>query len=144
MIDDRWIYWTDNEAGKIERVAITGESRTLIRSGQPYCVWPLAIDYSEQKVYWTDTCEHVLRSVDIGEPDKSATRIEIDTVFSGTSSITLFEDVLYWNEEGTVKATNKSIDNGDVITIFQGSSTSVPLVTVPVEVVHPKKQPNGK
>lgn len=140
----RWIYWTDREVGTIERMAVTGEGRQaqLVRGDLGKCIWPLEIDYSKQIVYWVNTCVNVLRSLQISNSEQSADRVEIGSSFSGTSSITLFEDVMYWNEGKVVKATNKSIERGEIIQIYQDSSS----LTYPVsmELIHPRNQPQGR
>ena len=138
----RWLYWTDNQAGNIERVAVTGERRQLVQNELAMCVLPVEIDYSEQNVYWANTCEQSLKSLHIGEPDQSVNRVQIDTSFKGMYSMTLFGDTLYWNEEGTVKATNKSVSLGEVVQIFKVDQ-SQSVFTIAVEVVHAKKQPGG-
>ena len=106
------------------------------------CVWPVEIDYSEQNVYWANTCEQSLKSLHIGESDQSVNRVQINTQFSGMYSMTLLGDTLYWNEGGTVKATNKSISLGEVVEIFKVDETQ-PVFSIAVEVVHAKKQPGG-
>ena len=141
----RWIFWTNNQEGSIERVAVTGEARQLVRGNLGKCVWPLEIDYSQQTVYWVNTCENTVRSLQIGDGNselQSADRVTIDSSFMGTTSMTLFESVLYWNEAGTVKGTNKSINLGDIVQIYQASE-SLSIVSVAVELVHAGKQPQG-
>lgn len=56
--------------------------------------------------------------------------------------MTLFENVLYWNEDKIVKATNKSIELGEIVQIYQGrQSLEFPVA---VELVHPGNQPQGR
>ena len=123
-------------------MAVTGERRQLVQNELARCVWPVEIDYSEQNVYWANTCERSLKSLHIGESDQSVNRVQIDTSFKRMYSMTLFEDTLYWNEEGTVKATNKSISLGQVVEIFKVGATQS-VFHIAVEVVHAKKQPGG-
>jgi hypothetical protein len=124
-------------------VAVTGEGRQpqVVRDGLGRCIWPLEIDYSRQTLYWVNTCVNVLRSLQISDSEQSPDRVEINSPFEGTNSMTLFENVLYWNEDKTIKATNKSIELGEVIQIYQGN----PALSVPaaLELVHPGKQPQG-
>lgn len=139
---NRWLYWTDNQAGMIERVAVTGERRQLIQGGIRSCIWPVEIDYSEQNVYWANTCQNSLKSLNIGDSDQPVNRVQINSAFRDTYSMTIFEDTLYWNEGRMVKATNKSLDLGEVVTIFEPDETSL-VFSIAVEVVHAKKQPEG-
>lgn len=135
-----WIYWTDREAGTIERVALTGEGRQaqLVRSNLGRCTWPLELDYSMQTLYWVDTCRNALRSLQITDSEQSVDTVAVQSSFSNTNSMTLFENILYWNEQTTIKATNKSIELGEVVQIF---TDSLALNAVVVELVHPGKQP---
>lgn len=142
-LSHRWLYWTDNKAGKIERVAVTGERRQLVQNELASCVWPVEIDYSEQNVYWANTCEQSLKSLHIGESDQSVNRVQIDTPFTRMYSMTLFGETLYWNEGGTVKATNKSNSLGQVVEIYKVDETQSSVFYIAVEVVHAKKQPGG-
>ena len=112
-----------------------------MRGGLGKCIWPLEIDYSKQTLYWVNTCVDVLRSLQISDAVQSADRVEIESSFEGTSSMTLFENVLYWNEDNVVKATNKSVEMGEIVQLYQVSSLG-PAVTA-VELVHPGKQPQG-
>ena len=124
-------------------MATTGEGRQpqLVRGNLGKCIWPLEIDYSQQTLYWVNTCVRVLRSLRITDSEQSADRVMIDSTFSGTSSITLFENVLYWNEDKIVKATNKSTEPREIVQIYQGNpSLSSPVA---VELVHPGNQPQG-
>ena len=138
----RWVFWTDSQNGKIERIAVSGENRQTVTDGLSACIWPIEIDYAEQSVYWANTCENTLRSLVIGESDQPGTRVRIDSPFTQMTSMTLFEDILLWNEGKTIKATNKSINLGEVVTVYQlGPEREV--LSVAVEIVHPKKQPGG-
>ncbi len=124
-------------------MAVTGEGRQpqLVRDGLGKCIWPLEIDYSRQTLYWVNTCVNVLRSLQISDSEQSPDRVEIDSLFEGTNSMTLFENVLYWNEDKTIKATNKSIELGKVVQIYKSNS---PLGSpVAMELVHPDNQPQG-
>ena len=125
-------------------MALTGEGRQaqLVRSGLGRCIWPLEIDYSKQTLYWVNTCVNVLRSLQITDSEQSADRVKIDSRFADTNSMTLFENVLYWNEDKTVKATNKSIELGEIVQIYQASLSIQFPVTV--ELVHPGNQPQGR
>ena len=137
----RWIYWTDREVGTIERIAVTGEGRQaqLVRGGLGKCIWPLEIDYSKQTLYWVNTCVRVLRSLQISDSVQSADRVDIESSFDQTNSITLFENVLYWNEDKIIKATNMSNESGEIVQIYQASQ-SVDLPVAAVELVHTGKQ----
>lgn len=139
----RWIYWSDREAGTIERVALTGEGRQaqLVRDNLGKCTWPLEIDYSMQTLYWVNTCQNNLQSLQITDSELSVDTVAIQSSFSGTVSMTLFENVVYWNEDMTVQATNKSIESGEIVQIYRGSA-SLPYPVV-MELVHPGKQPQG-
>lgn len=90
-----------------------------------------------QTLYWVDTCRNALRSLQITDSDLSVDTVTVQSSFSGTNSMTLFENILYWNEQTTIKATNKSIELGEVVQIF---TNALPVV---VELVHPGKQPQG-
>lgn len=137
----RWIYWTGTDSGKIERSAVTEGGIQLVKGGLQRCIWPIEIDYSEQKVYWVNTCQNTLKSVSILESKPFENRVEINSAFVGMNSMTLFGDLLFWNENGNVKVTNKSINSGEVIQIYENRDT---VFRVAVEVVHPSKQPGGK
>ena len=59
--------------------------------------------------------------------------------------MTLFDDILYWNEGGTIKVTNKSIELGDVIDVYEVPDSLASYVSyVTVELVHARKQPGGE
>ena len=140
------MYWTDTAQEKIERIAVTGKANTreIIREDLGSCIWPMEIDYAEQSMYWVNTCTSNLRSLKFGsDTDQSEDRVEIDSTFRSTTSMTLFKDILYWNEGGVLKATNKSIELGEVIDIYEIPAESIAF-SIAVEVVHPNKQPTGK
>ena len=118
------------------------DEQLLVREGLGTCIWPMEIDYAEQKVLWANTCEKTLLSLSIGDSDQSVTRIGIDSPLDSMSSMALFEDILLWNEGRVVKATNRSVDWGEVVTIYSVRPDRE-VLSVAVEVVHPKKQPAG-
>ena len=139
----RWIYWADREVGTIERVAVTGDGNQpqLVRGGLGRCIWPVEIDYSKQTLYWVNTCLNDLLSIQITDSEQSADTVAIGSPFEATNSMTLFDNVLYWNEDKIVKATNKSIELGEVIQLYQASAgIQFPIA---MELVHPGKQPQG-
>ena len=121
---------------------MSGEDQQLVTDVLSRCVWPMEIDYAEQKVLWANICERTLLSLSIDDSDQSVTRVLIDSPLSSMNSMTLFEDILVWNEGTIVKATNKSVDQGEVVTIYS-VGPGHGAFSVAVEIVHPKKQPGG-
>lgn len=105
------------------------------------CIWPLEIDYSKQTLYWVNTCVDELLSIQITDSEQSPETVAIDSLFDGTNSMTLFDNILYWNEDKIVKATNKSIELGEVVQLYQASEGL--QFSIAMELVHPDKQPQG-
>ena len=105
------------------------------------CIWPLEIDYSKQTLYWVNTCVNELLSIQISDSEQSPETVEINSRFEGTNSMTLFDNILYWNEDKIVKATNKSIELGEIVQLYQASEGV--QFSIAMELVHPGKQPQG-
>ena len=136
----RWLYWTDTATKTIERAAITGDGREVIRQEpQDSCVYPLLLEYITHTIYWIDTCAFFLKSVRM-DGSLSSNEVNIARNIQRSTGMTLLHDSLYWTEPLDIYTTN--ITTGTPVHHLFQSTQFQSLGGI--EVVHPDKQPNGR
>ena len=135
----KWIYWTDwGEKPRIEKSGLDGSNRALVVPTNIKMPVDLTIDYTENRLYWTDAELHFISSCDL---DGKNSRQILSGEASHPMSIDVFGDMVYWSEwfSHSLRQANKH-DGTSVETIY-GSSASSPSG---LRVYHSTKQPRGK
>uniref|UniRef100_A0A803V497 Low-density lipoprotein receptor-related protein 2 n=1 Tax=Ficedula albicollis TaxID=59894 RepID=A0A803V497_FICAL len=129
------IYWTDwADRAYIGRAGMDGKEKTVIISTK--LEWPngLTIDYTNDKLYWTDAHLNYIEYSDLDGHHRH-------TVYDGTLShpfaITVFEDTIYWTDWNT-----RTVEKGNK---YDGSERTVLVNTThrpfDIHVYHPYRQP---
>ncbi|NWR88915.1 LRP2 protein, partial [Furnarius figulus] len=129
------IYWTDwADRAYIGRAGMDGKEKTVIISTK--LEWPngLTIDYTNDKLYWTDAHLNYIEYSDLDGHHRH-------TVYDGTLphpfAITIFEDTIYWTDWNT-----RTVEKGNK---YDGSDRTVLVNTThrpfDIHVYHPYRQP---
>ncbi|NWU34611.1 LRP2 protein, partial [Hylia prasina] len=129
------IYWTDwADRAYIGRAGMDGKEKTVIISTK--LEWPngLTIDYTNDKLYWTDAHLNYIEYSDLDGHHRH-------TVYDGTLphpfAITVFEDTIYWTDWNT-----RTVEKGNK---YDGSERTVLVNTThrpfDIHVYHPYRQP---
>uniref|UniRef100_A0A8U8BUY5 Low-density lipoprotein receptor-related protein 2 n=1 Tax=Geospiza parvula TaxID=87175 RepID=A0A8U8BUY5_GEOPR len=129
------IYWTDwADRAYIGRAGMDGKEKTVIISTK--LEWPngLTIDYTNDKLYWTDAHLNYIEYSDLDGHHRH-------TVYDGTLphpfAITIFEDTIYWTDWNT-----RTVEKGNK---YDGSERTVLVNTThrpfDIHVYHPYRQP---
>lgn len=135
----RWLYWTDNRKQTIERVSVTGDDHTVIRSNLgERCTGPISLDYFTQTIYWTDNCDYVIRSITVSE-SRVITNEPIQRPVGSALGLTLYKDLVYWSERTGVFGFNVSV-GGNPELVQAGSSR---VTFAGLKIVQPLNQPEG-
>ncbi|KAE8753091.1 low-density lipoprotein receptor, partial [Frankliniella occidentalis] len=129
-----FVFWTDwGPRPKIERVEMNGQNRrAIITQG---IKWPngLALDYDNDRIFWTDAMYHVIESSDL---DGRARSVVLAKGLPHPFALTLFEDTVYWTDWHT-----RSVMGANKVT---GRRVHVVLdrLHLPMQVhsCHPKRQ----
>ena len=107
-----WMYWTDwGSDAKIERCGMNGQQRrAIITSSKIAIIWPngLTLDYTSNRLFWTDAKLHRVTSSDIEGND---IRVVLSSyhLLPHPFSIAVFGDMVYWTDwdEGALFRANK-------------------------------------
>lgn len=143
MLSRSWLYWTDGLRGTVERIRVNGTTHRIIRQQKTRInchssvSWPIALNYSSQNLYWSDSCINALERVSVGGALSS-------TVYAGqflsfASSITSFSSTLWWIQPRTLYEI--AVDSGALTRVY---STGALSKLYSVRTVHPDNQPDGK
>ncbi|XP_020846577.1 low-density lipoprotein receptor-related protein 2 isoform X2 [Phascolarctos cinereus] len=129
------VYWTDwADRAYIGRVGMDGTNKTVIISTK--LSWPngITIDYTNDKLYWSDAHLNYIEFSDLEGRHRH-------TVFDGTLphpfAITIFEDTVFWTDWNTrtVEKGNKYNGLGRMVL---ANTTHRPF---DIHVYHPYRQP---
>jgi len=121
-------------------VSVSGDDRRVVvpdLNGR--CLGPLAIDYTEQTIFWIDNCDFTVRSVNISNAGFTTNEPILRPSVSSLG-LTVFSNILYWTETASVYGVNRS-DTDDIQLVHSGS-TSNPFRGI--KMVHPDNQPDGE
>ena len=111
-IFSRYMFWTDwGEEPKIERAEMDSSNRRVIIRKNIH--WPngLTIDYSAQKIYWTDAHLHYIDKANYdGTNRESIFRSSRQCLLGHPFALTLYENKIYWTDWKTrgIHSTNKN------------------------------------
>ncbi|XP_051876534.1 low-density lipoprotein receptor-related protein 1-like isoform X2 [Pristis pectinata] len=122
-----FIYWSDwGTPAKIEKAGMNGVDRQILLAAK--VEWPkgIALDRMKGRLYWIDAKLHTLSSVDLNGQDRR-TVLQSQEFLAHPCAVTLFEDHIYWADEGKgiygankytgddVKLLASSVELGDII-----------------------------
>ena len=110
----RFMFWTDwGEQPKIERAEMDGSNRGIIIRQDIH--WPngLTIDYSAEKIYWTDAKLFYIAKANYdgsGRQKIFRTPMPSQCVLGHPFALTLYENKIYWTDWKTrgIHSTNKN------------------------------------
>lgn len=134
------MYWTDwGEMAKIERIGMDGSegSRKILIS--THIFWPngLALDYGDDRMFWTDARLHYIHSADL---DGSNRRTVIESSLPHPFAITVFSDAIYWTDWHLKAIFSADKSNGQNIRMLV-DQLNLPM---DIHVVDAKRQAQGK
>ena len=96
----RYLFWTDwGDKPKIERSEMDGSNRRVIIRRNIH--WPngLTIDYSAQKIYWTDANLFCIDKANYdGTNRESVFRSPRQCLLGHPFALTLYENKIYWTD----------------------------------------------
>ncbi|KAG8559732.1 hypothetical protein GDO81_017431 [Engystomops pustulosus] len=129
------IYWNDwGDKPYIGRVGMDGKNRTVIISTK--LEWPsgITIDYTNDKLYWSDAHLNYIEYSDLDGRHRHAV---YDGGLPHPFAITVFEDTIYWTDWNTrtVEKGNKYDGSGRAMLV---NNTHRPF---DIHVYHPYRQP---
>ena len=106
------MFWTDwGEEPKIERAEMDSSNRRVITRKNIQLPFGLTIDYSAQKIYWTDVHLFYIDKANYdGSNRESIFRSPRHCVLGHPFALTLYENKIYWTDLKTraIHFTNKS------------------------------------
>lgn len=103
------MFWSDwGEVPKIERAAMDGSDRAVVVSTQIGEPFGITVDYSTQRVYWTDNDEDRIEFSDYFGAGRSVVVGAADGVID-PFAVTIYGNLLYWTDwaENAVYGTHK-------------------------------------
>lgn len=71
--DTQTLYWVDYSLDKLEKSNTDGTNRTVVTRASVQCPW--GITFFENKLYWSDICQHVIYTASIDTPNNVSTLI---------------------------------------------------------------------
>lgn len=136
----RYVIWINRgTTPTIERASLEGSDRHTLHSTGLIQPSGITMDYSAQKIYWTDGSSGIIES---SYYDGSRRQRLITLAGVAPFAITLERRVVYWTESGSsvVFATNKVAvnDNRTVVQVYGGSNTISSIISL-----SPHRQNNG-
>ena len=132
----RWIYWSDRKRKSLEKASVTGDDRSILRSGFQCKVEALTIDYPT--IYWIDHCWYVINSLRL-DGDPTTHRLLMGTTIVFPNGLAIYNDTLFWSEHaGVFQMANKQ---GAIKTTLY--STAEEERCTGLQLVHSSRQPNG-
>ena len=135
---DRLLFWTDlGKQPRIERVSMDGlERKVVIDSSQ--LTWPngLTIDYASDRIFWADSKRNLIGSSDLDGSDILIVARNIQN----PSSLTVFEDSIYWTNDITGKAFQANKLTGSITHQYQITL----YYPTDVKIIHPLRQKAGE
>ena len=142
----RLMFWSDwGEEPKIERASMDGTNRIAIvdsQLGEPYGV---TIDYTSQRVYWTDNDEDRIEFSDYSGGGRTVLVSAADGVID-PFAVTIFGDLLYWTDwaESAVYGTHKVHGTHPLGGVMEVVEVYTELLVTPngIEAVSESRQPS--
>ena len=132
------MFWTDwSEQAKIERAEMDGSNRGIIIRQD--IRWPngLTIDYSAEKIYWTDAkLFYIAKANYDGSKCEKIVRTLSQCVLGFPFALTLYENKIYWTDWKTrgIRSTNK--DNGTRCQMISSNAHS----PMDIQAFEPRRQ----
>lgn len=71
--DTQTLYWADYTLDKIESSNADGTNRMLLTRVSVQCPW--GITFFDQKLYWSDHCQHVIYTTFVNAPNSVSTLV---------------------------------------------------------------------
>ena len=106
------MFWTDwGEEPKVERAEMDSSNRRVIIRKDIYRPNGLTIDYSAQKIYWTDAnLLYIDKANYDGSNRESVIRSSRQCLLGHPFALTLYENKIYWTEltKRGIQLTNKN------------------------------------
>ncbi|KAK9509474.1 hypothetical protein O3M35_006784 [Rhynocoris fuscipes] len=130
------LFWTDwGPKPKIERCEIDGTNRKVIVTES--IQWPngLTIDYTGNRIYWSDAKHHV---IECSKFDGSDRKKVVTKGLPHPFAVTLFEDAIYWTDWHTKSISTANKATGSGFRTIHGD------LHFPMDIhsYHPQRQPN--
>eukprot|EP00731_Ephydatia_muelleri_P038389 Em0742g1a len=91
--DIRFIYWSSQTPGRIERGSLIGGSREMLHSTDLACVLSLSLDLASDRLVWNDFC---LLKIEMSFTNGSHRTTLLSPI--NAYGMALFRGVLYWTE----------------------------------------------
>ena len=138
LLYSRFMFWTDwSEQAKIERAEMDGSNRGIIIRQD--IRWPngLTIDYSAEKIYWTDAkLFYIAKANYDGSNCEKIVRTPSQCVLGFPFALTLYENKIYWTDWKTrgIRSTNK--DNGTRCQMISSNAHS----PMDIQAFEPRRQ----
>lgn len=139
------MFWTDfGVTAQIERAFLDGTDRRVIHSTDLLQPVGITIDYSDQRIYWTDVGMDRIEFSDFDGAGRRSVETEVTGLYH-PFSLTIADDILFWTdwETNSVYATHKEHGADDTVGYF---STIASFASTPygVEAALEGKQIQGK
>jgi len=144
--ENQQMYWIEEAVRKLRRASLTipsGETpstRTDIEDlveGSPFMLEPryLALDFKNEKVYWTDLSSDTIKRANFAIPsgETPTTRTDIETIISAgvtnplNIAIDPFRDKIYWNSTTTDDISRSNLDGSNIEVVISGLSNPAGL-----------------
>lgn len=139
FISSRFIYWSSQTPGRIERGSLIGGSREVLHSTDLACVLSLSLDLASDRLVWNDFC---LLKIEMSFTNGSHRTTLLSPI--NAYGMALFRGVLYWTERSDQNLIHavKSLrigSRGNITTVANFS-----IEPVKIRVVDMSTQPLGK
>ncbi|XP_059825945.1 prolow-density lipoprotein receptor-related protein 1-like [Hypanus sabinus] len=133
-----FIYWSDcGTPAKIEKAGMNGINRQLLLGTKIERPKGIALDHMKGRVYWIDAKLHTLSSMDLNGQDRR-TVLQSQEFLLHPHAIALFEDHVYWADEGKgIYGANKY--TGDNVNLLASNVDPGDII-----IYHELIQPSGK
>lgn len=124
------MYWTRSSTGSIHKAGMDGSTPVTLVTGLESPVG-VTIDFTSQRIYWTEGSSHKIQSSDLGGRDVKLV-VQLPTTGSYPWGIAFWNDRIYWgnNENQTLQSCTK--DGQDIQTLYIGTKPFRHITIVPV------------
>ena len=130
----RWVYWSDELRNTLEKISVTGDDRSILRSNL-HCVRVITIDYSLHTIYWINHCNYIIQSLRLDGNEATHT-YPFNREIYFASGLEIFGNIFFWSENSGIY----SLNNSHTVILF---SSPLGSRSTGVVIVHPSKQPQG-
>ena len=126
----RYVYWSSQTPGLIERGALTGGSREVLHSTELQCVLSISLDLTSDTLVWNDFC---LFKIEMSFTNGSGRRTLLAPV--DAYGLALFHGILYWTERSDTNVIHrvKSLvigGRGNITTVASLSAEPIKIKVV--------------